>query len=74
MLSPPVQPMAASRSGISGVATIELLTQTNCRFNSGRLAAQAFVAMTTRSAVTVAFGVRILAGRDLSIPVAGVFS
>jgi hypothetical protein len=41
------------------------------RFNSGKAAAHAFVATTTRSAVSVPLGVRSTHGRDLEKCVTG---
>ena len=50
--SPPVQPIARSRSGIGAVATMSLETTTSERRSSGSAAAHAFIATTSFSAVS----------------------
>ena len=49
MHSPPVQPSARMRSGAGAVTTMSLVIATIARESSGMPAAQAFVAMTSRS-------------------------
>ena len=58
MHSPPVQPIRASRSGIGAVATMSLETTTSRRCSSRTPAAQALVAITSRSAATSPRAVR----------------
>ena len=66
MHSPPVQPISASRSGIGAVATMSLEITTSRRCSSRRLAAQAFVASTRRSAVSTPCSVRTTGGERRS--------
>ena len=52
MQSPSVQPISPRRSGIGSVAITSLAMTTTALRTSGSRVAQAFSAMTTRSAVT----------------------
>ena len=74
MHMPLLQPEAARRSGIGRVATISLEITTMVRRSSGNMVAQAFMAMTTLSAVSVPRGVTTRGGRLRSSRVNGVRS
>ena len=60
---PSLQPEATRRSGIGRVATISLEITTMVRRSSGSMVDQAFIAMTTFSAVTMPRGVTTRGGR-----------
>ena len=71
---PSLQPEAARRSGIGRVVTMSLETTTMVRRSSGNTVAQAFMAMTTFSAVTLPLAVTTRGGRPRSSRVIGVRS
>ncbi|MNG25526.1 hypothetical protein D3C84_1103950 [compost metagenome] len=71
-VTPLVRPIRSSRSGLGSVMIMSLETMATERWNCGKARAiQAFIANTTRSQVTLPFGVLTVAGSPSSRPVMG---